>query len=300
MITLRRVDESNYRQIIDLKLPDQPGLVAPNIFSLAQAWVFSEYAHPFGIYNDEDLVGFLLLMYHPKKKEASIWRMMIAQQHQGKGYGTQAMKLAIDLVQKDGRFDAIYLDYVVGNERAKHLYEKMGFRETGEIEDDEVIMKLQLQPEVRICEVLIDSVELRRIDADNYLDILQLEQRALPDDAKAMIPVLAQAWVHSERAQPFAIYDSTTLVGLIMLDYDFARREAGIWRLVIGEEHQNKGYGSAALQLVINLLRTDNRFDCITLDFASTNVHAAHVYEKLGFTQYGTDSEGSILMRLEL
>ncbi|WP_278183979.1 N-acetyltransferase [Lachnoclostridium phytofermentans] len=38
----------------------------------------------------------------------------------------------------------MFLDYVPGNVVGKHLYESMGFIETGEIEDGEIVMKLDL------------------------------------------------------------------------------------------------------------------------------------------------------------
>lgn len=145
MVELRRIDESNFRKVVSMKLT-QGGqeFVAPNVYSLAQAWVFYEEARPLAIYNDEDVIGFIMLSYDEKERKAGIWRFMIAEEHQGKGYGKEAMIKAIDMIRNENKFDSIELDYVPGNVVAKHLYENLGFKETGEVEDGEIIMKMAL------------------------------------------------------------------------------------------------------------------------------------------------------------
>lgn len=145
MVELRRIDESNFRKVVSIKLT-QGGqeFVAPNVYSLAQAWVFYEEARPLAIYNDEDVIGFIMLSYDEKERKAGIWRFMIAEEHQGKGYGKEAMLKAIEMIKNENKFDSIELDYVPGNVVAKHLYKNLGFKETGEVEDGEIIMKMDL------------------------------------------------------------------------------------------------------------------------------------------------------------
>ncbi len=145
MIELRKVDEDNFRKIVNMKLT-QGGqeFVASNVYSLAQAWVFYEEARPLAIYKDEEVIGFMMLSYDEKEREAGIWRFMIAEEHQGKGYGKEAMLKAIEMIKNENKFDSIGLDYVQGNVVAKHLYENLGFKETGEVEDGEIIMKMDL------------------------------------------------------------------------------------------------------------------------------------------------------------
>lgn len=147
MVELRTITRENHWAIINMKLPPEQKFVAPNAVSLAQAWVFYDVARPFAIYNDEELVGFLMLEWDEKAREVGIWRFMIAQEHQQKGYGTQAMERAIEMIRAEAeKFDVIYLSYVPGNEIAKRLYEKMGFRETGEVDEEgEIIMAINLK-----------------------------------------------------------------------------------------------------------------------------------------------------------
>ena len=70
---------------------------------------------------------------------------MFPEEHANQGYGGQAIQMAIDLARDSGKYDKVVIDYVPGNSRAAHLYEKLGFRPTGEISHGEIVMELQLE-----------------------------------------------------------------------------------------------------------------------------------------------------------
>ena len=73
---------------------------------------------------------------------------MIGQQYQGKGYGRKALEVLIKEAQMDRDCNHIIADYVVGNEKMKHLLTSLGFQETGFIEENnEVAMRLDLKKE---------------------------------------------------------------------------------------------------------------------------------------------------------
>lgn len=145
MITLKKIDEDNYRKVLAIKMnEEQDKFVAPNVVSLAQAYVFYHIAKPFAIYNGDEVIGFMMLDWDEEEREAGIWRFMIAEEHQNKGYGRKAMECAINIIKEANKFDYIYLSYVPGNDSGEHLYESIGFKKTGEIEDGEIIMKLDL------------------------------------------------------------------------------------------------------------------------------------------------------------
>jgi diamine N-acetyltransferase len=146
MVSLKVVDKNNFREVVSMRLDDeQSKYVAANVYSLAQAWLYPEEAKPYAIYNDEEVIGFMMLDWDEKERECGIWRFMIASSHQGKGYGRKAMEYALNLIKETGKFDFVYLDYVPGNTVGKSLYESMGFKETGEIEEGEIVMKLELK-----------------------------------------------------------------------------------------------------------------------------------------------------------
>lgn len=144
MIRINDINSDNFRDIINMKMPEGQNFVAPNVFSLAQAWLYADYARPHAIYNDDTLVGFLLLAQHDDKRTLGLWRIMIAQEHQGKGYGQETVKMVIAQAKASGKYDEIQLDYVPGNDKAVHIYEKLGFVHTGEVKEGEIFMRLTL------------------------------------------------------------------------------------------------------------------------------------------------------------
>ncbi len=85
-----------------------------------------------------------MLDWREKDREVDIWRFMIAEEHQGKGYGRKAMEYALNMIRESNKFDCAIVDYVPENVVAKHLYENLGFKETGEIEEGEIVMKFDL------------------------------------------------------------------------------------------------------------------------------------------------------------
>ena len=66
----------------------------------------------------------------------------IDERYQGKGYGKKAAQLLIDHMKQEGRFEKILLCYVEGNEGARILFESLGFKHTGDIDEDEITMEL--------------------------------------------------------------------------------------------------------------------------------------------------------------
>ena len=73
-----------------------------------------------------------------------IWRIMFPEEHTNKGYGSEAIRKIIALAKESGKYPRIVIDYVEGNDRARHVYEKLGFRDTGEMENNEHVLELIL------------------------------------------------------------------------------------------------------------------------------------------------------------
>ena len=153
MIEMKLVDESSFQAVLDLKISEadeRARFVSSNVRSLADAWLYRENGDvfPMAIYWNELVVGFLLLEIDKDEAEYFIWRIMIGQQYQGRGYGRKAVEVLIKKAQMDFACNHIIADYVVGNEKMKHLLTSLGFQETGFIEENnEVAMRLDLKKE---------------------------------------------------------------------------------------------------------------------------------------------------------
>ena len=146
MIEFKPITEENFLAIVNMKRPEGERFVASNERSLAQAWLYRENndVFPFAIYADGQPVGFMMLDEDAEERVLVIWRIMFPEEHANRGYGGQAIQMVIDLARASGKYDKLVIDYVPGNDRAAHLYEKLGFRPTGEISHGEVVMELKL------------------------------------------------------------------------------------------------------------------------------------------------------------
>ena len=131
MLHLKTITKDNWIDAISLRVrDDQTNFVASNAVSLAQL-NFLENFHAKGIYHGEEMIGFTLYGIDEDDHEYWIYRMMIDQKQQGKGYGKDAINLVIEDIRtlKEDRHQTITLSYEPTNEHAKRVYEKMGFRE---------------------------------------------------------------------------------------------------------------------------------------------------------------------------
>lgn len=160
MIRLEKVDAKNIWDILKLKVSDeQKEYVAPNDLSIIEAYIAitgNGHAFPFGIFDDNTPVGFLMIGYdvddsfeNPPSiayKNYSIWRLMIDEKFQNKGYGRNAMHLALNFIRTFpcGKAKYCYLSYDPDNIKAKKLYADFGFAENGEMDDEEVVAVLEL------------------------------------------------------------------------------------------------------------------------------------------------------------
>ncbi len=143
-VTLREITQETLRAILNLKVaPHQRSFVASNAVSLAQAHFYS-YAWYRAIYADETPVGFLMLADRPEVPEYFLWRLMLAAEHQGKGYGRRAIQLLIEYVKKRPNATELLVSYHPGEGGPRDFYHKLGFEETGRMEDDEVVLRLPL------------------------------------------------------------------------------------------------------------------------------------------------------------
>ena len=70
--------------------------------------------------------------------------ILIDQRYQRRGYGKQAVQAAIDLLAAEYGHQSFALSYQPANTVAKHLYATLGFTETEEWEDDEMVARLSL------------------------------------------------------------------------------------------------------------------------------------------------------------
>lgn len=161
MLRLEKVTGKNVWDILKLHVKDeQKNFVAANDISIIEAYTTiagGGSAFPFGLYDDDTAVGFLMIGYDTDDdwenpptiayNNYNLWRLMIDQRYQHKGYGKTAVELALDFIHTMpcGSAQYCWLSYEPENISAKNLYHAFGFRETGEMDGEEIIAALKLQ-----------------------------------------------------------------------------------------------------------------------------------------------------------
>jgi diamine N-acetyltransferase len=144
-VTLRPVTKETVRDICRLKVaPEQEQFVAPNAVSIAQAYFEPESAWFRAVYAEEVPVGFVMLEDDPANATYMLWRFMIDARYQGCGYGRRALELLIEHVRTRPGAKALLTSCVPGDGSPCPFYEKIGFVYTGDVDEDELVMRLDL------------------------------------------------------------------------------------------------------------------------------------------------------------
>ena len=145
-VSLREITQETVRAICRLQVgPGQDRFVAPNAVSVAQAH-FEPRAWFRAIYAGEEPVGFMMLYEDREKPEYFLWRLMIAAEHQGKGYGRRALELLVERVRGLPGAAELGTSYDPAEGGPAGFYKGFGFVETGEVLDGEVVCRLPLDP----------------------------------------------------------------------------------------------------------------------------------------------------------
>ena len=146
LIRLKEVNEENYDECIALDVnEEQRAFVAPNIYSMAQAYIYRDTVKLFCIYAADTLVGFTMFNLEKEKDEYWICRFMMDKNYQRMGYGKKAMKEIVEFLKKEG-IRNIKISFEPENILAMRLYSACGFRETGEVDaDGEIVMEFKIR-----------------------------------------------------------------------------------------------------------------------------------------------------------
>ena len=162
MVRLEELNKYNVWDIMELSVKEeQERFLASNVWSLVHAYVGNKTngaVYPFGIYDDDTPVGFLMLAYdygevcddkdapEISKGNYYLWRLMIDEEFQGKGYGREAVRLALDYIRTfpHGRAEYCWICYDRENTVARKIYRSFGFEEIGEDKDGDIDAVLKL------------------------------------------------------------------------------------------------------------------------------------------------------------
>ncbi|MBM0232557.1 GNAT family N-acetyltransferase [Micromonospora sp. STR1_7] len=143
---LVKVTPDNVRVACGLTVrPDQERFVSPVAWSLAEAYAQPAVAWPRLIVDGDEVVGFLMgffdIVWDPDRPDglrSGLWRLNIAAEHQGRGYGRFAVRAVREEARERGH-DRVYTTWEPGTDGPERFYLKLGFRPTGETSGGQVV-----------------------------------------------------------------------------------------------------------------------------------------------------------------
>lgn len=147
-VELKHIDSTNIEECMALMVSEeQKQYISSNGDSLKEAGENEHVARAFAIYINHKMVGFTMFAFDEDYEDPDdrywLWRFMIDAGLQGRGYGAMALKEIVHYFKESGA-NHIKLSTKESNVVALSLYHKFGFRENGEVNDGEIVLKLNL------------------------------------------------------------------------------------------------------------------------------------------------------------
>jgi diamine N-acetyltransferase len=154
-LTLEEITSDNRDAVLALRVaPGQERFVSSVRDSLAEA---AEYGHANPWYRAVYVggetalpVGFVMISWNVRPRPPEIigpwflWKLLIDERYQGRGYGTGVVRHIAELVRAEGATELL-TSYVPDDDGPAGFYQRLGFVPTGELDQEgEVIVRLGL------------------------------------------------------------------------------------------------------------------------------------------------------------
>ena len=133
-------------------------------------------------------------------------------------------------------------------------------------------------------------MRLISVTEDNWMDVASLSVKE--EQKKYVAPaigILARGYVYRDcNAKIYAFENDGVIVGTALVR-EFTDEPLGydLQQFMIDEKYQGKGYGSRALELILDELRKEGRYDHVELCVKKADTEAIRLYGKYGFADSG-------------
>jgi diamine N-acetyltransferase len=142
-LTLMTINNSNWRKVIRIKVkPEQLDYVAEPSYYLLLCQ-YGELWQPLAVTIDDQVIGFIMWAIDPQDGSCWLGGFHLDADWQGKGYGRLTLQTAIKMLSEQEGTRNFALS-VLPNNPAIKLYKSVGFVETNEMEDDEMVMRFSM------------------------------------------------------------------------------------------------------------------------------------------------------------
>ena len=153
VVTLREITDENRAAIEALTVTEeQDAYVATVTVSLADAVEYPEAKAWYrAVYAGDEPVGFVMISDGITDPDPTLlgpyflWRLLIDEGHQGKGYGSATIDRVVEHVRTRPDGDVLLVSCHPGPATPIPFYERYGFVLTGEIHEEEPVLALDLR-----------------------------------------------------------------------------------------------------------------------------------------------------------
>jgi diamine N-acetyltransferase len=144
------------------------------------------------------------------------------------------------------------------------------------------------------------NIQLRPVDRENWRKCVDLSVSGAQEHFVAENWFSLLEWKFGDELYPYCVYADETVVGFLMYGLDPESRRWGLWRFMIDVNHQNKGYGNAALAKLLELVRDKLGEVSFYTSVDPENETAFRMYENAGFEKIGEIMWDEEVMKKEL
>lgn len=149
-VSLREITDENRDAVRALRVGQgQERFVSSVVESLEEA-AATPQAAPWcrAVYADEEPVGFVMLSWNVTPAPGILgpyflWRLLIDEHQQRRGFGREALVQMVDLVRADGATELL-TSYHPGDGEPWPFYQRFGFEPTGHVDEGEIVLRLDL------------------------------------------------------------------------------------------------------------------------------------------------------------
>ena len=133
-------------------------------------------------------------------------------------------------------------------------------------------------------------IRLAEVTEENWLEVASLSVKE--DQKEFLAPpvgILARGYVYRNcNAKVFVVENDGAVIGVALVR-EFTDEPLGydLQQFMIDARYQGKGYGSAALALILNALRREGHYDHVEVCVKKKDTEALRLYEQHGFVDSG-------------
>ncbi len=287
-VRLCEISKENYQSVVSLKVtPEQQVFTVSNARALADT-KFDLGRIPLGIVDGQRqaMVGFLVYGLDETTRCWWLYHLMVDAPQQHQGYGRIALEHLVAQLENNPTVKHLYARYHVTNEAARAVGARLGFQAMGNVGDEQIVVTLDMPGKT----LPTPNITLRDVTLANARECIQLQ--VAPSQAQ-FVASNAASLVQSKFEAHWltkAIYNDDVMVGFVMYGCD-PEFGWGVLRLMIDAAYQGRGYGRAAMQLVLAHIWVEGGTS-VGVSYEANNTVARRLYHSLGFVETGEEPFG--------